>query len=183
MAELVRKQVGSEGGREGTLSAIGSVLVYLGFAGAIVLTFVGMVAKQNILGCLIGGIFLALNGVVANALLQSFAEVIRLLKKQNGMPYGGSIALVNPVYAYACSKCGKPQEHAVSRCWSCGESFGTSVPKSPAAKVAVAEGDVTLPQQKAASSEEQDRMAHKVILVFFALMALLVVVVLAIARL
>jgi hypothetical protein len=109
MAELVKMRVELRGGREGTLSTIGSVLVYLGFAVGIVLAFVGMVSGQNTAASVIGGIFLALNGVVANAILQSFAEVIRLLKKQIGMDYGGSISLAYPVYRYICSKCGRNQ--------------------------------------------------------------------------
>jgi hypothetical protein len=123
MAELVKKRVGLQGGREGTLSAIGSVLVSLSFAGGIVLAFVGMQSTRNTAAYLIGGIFLALNGVVANALLQSFAEVIRLLKKQTGMEYGGMITPVIPIYAYTCSKCGSDLESGVGRCWNCGENI------------------------------------------------------------
>ena len=156
------------------------MLVYLGFAGGIVLAVVGMVSPQNTAACMIGGIFLALNGVVANALLQSFSEVIRLLKKQNGMAYGGSISLAHPVYRYICSKCGRNQEHAVSRCWSCGESFDTTTPEGICAKIEVAGADFGLPQPKVLPQEEHDRLTDKLIVVSLALLALMIVTVLAV---
>jgi hypothetical protein len=129
MAELIKKRVAFEGGREETLSKTGSNLLFFGLAGGAISAFIGMVSGQNTAVCVIGGILIALNAIVVNALLQSFAEVIRLLKKQNGLEYGGSILPVTPFYEFACSECGSEQSDTpLEWCWKCKSTFDAETP-------------------------------------------------------
>jgi len=132
MAHLVKKQLGFRGGREGTLSLMGSLMLWLGLIGGIVTAFVGVVSRHvDTTACVISGIVIALNAIVANALLQGFAEVIRLLKKQDGMEYGGWIESAEPVHGYVCSKCGQSNDNDYLMCWNCKEIFDVEIRDNP----------------------------------------------------
>lgn len=66
-------------------------------------------------------------GAACNVVCKAQAEIIRLLKKQSGLPYGGEISSAIPVERYFCSDCGAMAEEfdgsATAKCPKCGVKF------------------------------------------------------------
>jgi hypothetical protein len=108
-ASRIRKVVGYAGGREGHLSSLGMMLRWLGIAG-FAFAVIASVADSKKDGAsvlyLAFGISGLVQGFIADRLCAGLADVIRLLKKQNGLQYGGEILTPLPVYIECCSACG-----------------------------------------------------------------------------
>ena len=127
-ASRIGKLVGYDGGREGWLSNLGRVLRWIGIA-VFVLSVIAIVSHSGkdavSLVILAFGIVGFLQGIIADVFCQGFAEVVRLLKKQNGLPYGGEILPPTPVYLESCSACGFEAEslQLPPVCAKCGANF------------------------------------------------------------
>lgn len=70
---------------------------------------------------IIGGILLLVQGFILKTLFQGCAEVIRLLKRLNGLNYSGDISGDNN--NDYCGNCGAYVSPIVKSCASCGSSF------------------------------------------------------------
>jgi hypothetical protein len=123
-----RIQVGYTGGLEDRLSSLGRVLRWIGIAGIAFSVFAAVNYSEkdgtSVLYLAVG-IIGFLQAIIADAFCQGFAEVIRLLKKQNGLPYGGEIRLPMPVYPVSCPVCGFEGEslQVLSICPNCEATF------------------------------------------------------------
>jgi hypothetical protein len=149
MAKATKKLIGYEGGREESLTALGRFFLIIGICG-FVAAFIaaGLVtrgrygdswAENGLSGAWITvGIVSLIQGIAANVFSKSFADVIRLLKKQNGLPYGGEISAATPLHQFTCSKCGSVAEMmlqggnlvAADRCQNCGVIFEPAASES-----------------------------------------------------
>ena len=70
------------------------------------------------------GIGVIAQGIIFWILFKAGAEIIRLLKKLNGLPYGGAISeTYASVTAYTCTECGAPTAPNAKYCTNCGVSF------------------------------------------------------------
>jgi len=123
------------GGKEGQMSGLAIVFLGIGILSLIAcVIFSGFVTKTSSysewganglspfwfalgLGCLIQGIFLFI-------VIGAGAEIIRLLKKQNGLNFGGKISEASPVYNFQCSECKKEIKKVLIP-----EEIGDSLPK------------------------------------------------------
>jgi hypothetical protein len=128
------------GGLEGQMDAVGAFLL--------IVSIVALIASISIAnsdlyrGTGLSSIWIALGvvalvqGIVMLIVFRAGADVIRLLKKLNGMPYGGEIAEAKPVLSsdmsqasseemkfFECSEC-KTEVPANSKtCPKCGVKF------------------------------------------------------------
>lgn len=67
---------------------------------------------------------IALQGIIFWVLLKAGAEIIRLLKKQNGLPYEGEISTVyEEAPQVTCNACGTSVSPDAKYCSSCGAEF------------------------------------------------------------
>lgn len=116
MARKIEAEQQVSGGLESTLDLAAVVMVGLGFLFAmafiLLLKFAGVVPAM---GALIASFLVWL-------LLRSLAEIIRILKKSAGLPYGGRISAARQTRVFTCSECGA-MLHSESRCDSCGEKI------------------------------------------------------------
>lgn len=140
MATVIRKVEPSSGGKEGLLTGLGIFFLIIGILGAVaqVIAAVGTENPAWLLPALASFLW----GLVVFAVLSAVGEIIRLLKKLNGLPYGGKISEPNAVYSTHCSICnsklgGEPdyaraaypseddlgQEEVLDKCPHCGEAF------------------------------------------------------------
>ena len=88
-----------EGGIEGQLDAFGKVILILSFLGAAGVVTTAIIAKKSdnrevLLPAIVLALEIGFPGVVLYLILQAAAEIIRLLKKLNGLPYAGKISEV-----------------------------------------------------------------------------------------
>ncbi|MCO4320696.1 hypothetical protein [Aliidiomarina quisquiliarum] len=51
------------------------------------------------------------------------ADILRLLKKQNGLPFGGHIPKTEPICTFTCSECSATVYESSSSCPSCKAKF------------------------------------------------------------
>jgi hypothetical protein len=112
MAQAMKKESALVGGLEGTLTSLGVVLLVIGTVGALA---AGSIAfdpyyKEHDPLWLKMWIAIAVaslvQGVIAFAFFRGMAEVIRLLKKANGLEYGGKVSVPTVEYQTVCSACG-----------------------------------------------------------------------------
>ena len=116
MAEKTLKYVDYRGGREEKITNFGILLIFLAGIGLIVCIVMAGNAtkllsfdewgKNGIDPYWIAlGIAVFLESLIVLFIFTAYAEIIRLLKKLNGLGYGGNIAgeLIN---VYYCSECG-----------------------------------------------------------------------------
>jgi hypothetical protein len=128
MAKIVRKIVGYRGGREGALVALAVCFLVLGFIAALVTIILGLAAGHVVMVLFPAAQYIFI-GIVLAVLFDAAAEVIRLLKKLNGLPYGGKISEARPTEEPACSACQMPLylegpvRQDMSECPRCGASF------------------------------------------------------------
>ncbi|MBD3652352.1 hypothetical protein [Kangiella sp.] len=111
MATKVKKTIGHKGGLENLLSGLATLFLVIGIVGAItvLLLSVDFNGRFSLLGLILGlipVIGILVHGLFLYALCSAGAEVLRLLKKQNGLPYGGNISGSDPIYEKFCSECG-----------------------------------------------------------------------------
>ncbi|QEG21491.1 hypothetical protein [Mariniblastus fucicola] len=118
MARKIESERRNAGGLEGLLDSAAIVLLAVGIIGTVAslvwLKLYGILPALSIL----------INTILVWLLLRSIAEIIRLLKKQAGLPYAGDISYPDATVAYTCSECGA-MLHSESRCDSCGANIET----------------------------------------------------------
>jgi hypothetical protein len=141
MAKLVRKETGYEGGIEDKMSTLAGIFLILNIATAVICIIVffsslGDFSKmeQYRVISIVMAIACAISGTALYIILEAGAEIVRLLKKQNGIRYSGDISQANkPIYSYACSNCGAvfgtPYINAIKQCHICKEAI--EVTKEP----------------------------------------------------
>lgn len=147
MAKATKEQIGYTGGRESALSDLGAFFLWVGIIGFIAAVISAGFATREELheswaengfsGLWITvGIVSLVQGIAANVFCKAFADILRLLKKQNGVPYGGEISTAKPLYVYTCSECGADGPPWVvdvksDKCEKCGAAFEHSPAEAP----------------------------------------------------
>lgn len=137
MATKIKEFIGYTGGTEGQLSGMARFYLYLGIVILIVCLIVsGEVTKQypqqewgeNGLSpvWVALGIIGLIQGIVLSKIIHSGAEIIRLLKKLNGLNYGGKISEAREESRLKCSKCGNTVVETDWVCYQCSEKFENS---------------------------------------------------------
>ena len=116
MAKRIERERRAAGGLEGTLDFAAIAILVIGIIGAVVtlvlLRFAGVLPAFGIL----------INAALIWLLLRSVAEIIRLLKLQADLPFGGKISNADQTIVYTCSDCGALL-HSETRCDYCGASI------------------------------------------------------------
>lgn len=117
MAKRIINQVTYYGGKESRIEGVGKFLLTIGILGLIAcIVMSGFATKEGSYDYwgenglspiwLTFGIFLLIQGIVNNTFLNAGSEVIRLLKKQNGLNYAGEISKPEEDHEFICSECG-----------------------------------------------------------------------------
>jgi hypothetical protein len=124
----VVKQTAHFGGREDTLDEVGNIVLALGILGggvAIVAAFVAFNDNETPVGVdlLCVGVIAIFVSMVNRILFRAGAEVIRLLKKMNGLKFSGEISEPKAFNVSKCSACGASVDSFSKRCHSCGLKF------------------------------------------------------------
>jgi hypothetical protein len=139
MAKRIEKVIGYSGGKEGLIAGLGTFFLTIGIIGAIAAFFTsGLVTKTewyhdwgqdglSISWVAFGSLSL-IQGIIIFILLNAGAEIIRLLKKQNGLKYGGKISEAKPILELHCSNCDSrlPPSEADIKCIKCGEELDST---------------------------------------------------------
>jgi hypothetical protein len=125
------------GGSEATLHGFGSFFYTMAFIGCVaflVLLFSTAKEVTDVFGInstiydwnfLMAAVYSLLSGLLAGAILRAGADVVRLLKKMNGIEYSGSISAAKRVESvwYKCSECGASLPYLMQRCEKCGATL------------------------------------------------------------
>jgi len=136
MAKRVEEII-AYGGKEGQMSGLGTFFLIIGILGLIASVVVsGFVTKTSsysnwgedgILSIWIAaGIVGLIQGIALFVVLNAGAEVIRLLKKLNGLKFGGEISEPDAKTHLKCSECGNfvlAIDKYDTKCRKCGEEF------------------------------------------------------------
>ena len=116
MARKIETERRTAGGLEDTLDFAAGALLIVGLicAGVTVvwMKFYGVLSAYVII----------VSAVLSWFLLKASAEIIRLLKKLNGLPFGGKISQPNQSSVYICSECNAIL-HSETKCESCGATI------------------------------------------------------------
>jgi len=103
------------------LSTVGIVSIIYGFMNEDTLLKIILIAS---------GLALIIQGIVYGILFESASEIIKLLKKINGLQYDGEISgteekeeEVQGKDGITCSKCGAEVKDSDMFCTNCGEKF------------------------------------------------------------
>jgi hypothetical protein len=119
------KQTRLSGGLEDKLESVGGIFLTLGIAGGIGAILGAIKAfndDQEVMGvellCVAAAFIFA--GVVNTNLFDAAAEVIRLLKKLNGLQYSGNITKPQSFEEHKCSGCGNLLNSTSEHCYECG---------------------------------------------------------------
>ncbi|MCO6046460.1 hypothetical protein NG895_21385 [Aeoliella sp. ICT_H6.2] len=103
MAETAKKRRAERssmhGGLEGKLDIAAWGLLVLGSAA-------GFVVLQDRERGFVNTVSIVIEAIIAWLLFRSLAEIIRLLKHQARLPYGGKVSGVTETVAWECSACG-----------------------------------------------------------------------------
>lgn len=116
------------GGIENQLDGVGIFYLIISIIGLIACIILSQdeTIKQTGLSSLWIGLAIGViaQGIIFWILFKAGAEVIRLLKKLNGLPYGG---VISETYGsgtqYTCTECGTPVAPNAKFCTNCGVSF------------------------------------------------------------
>ncbi len=121
---VLKRTVVTPGGLESLVDFTAYALLFIGIAVSFLplLTF----SLAGLFGCLLG-IFLSF---VQWLLFRSIAEILRLLKMQNGLNYRGRITTTEVTEIFACENCGMVL-HSDDRCESCGARITGTAVESP----------------------------------------------------
>lgn len=122
------KRYTDKGGLEATVSGLGTILLLLSIVGSLTVllastnAFFDDSANNGFPAVWVIVAMAALfQGIVAFVILRALAEVVRLLKKVAGVPYGGRIS--TPRSEIVCSDCHTPVEAWRSKCRNCMADF------------------------------------------------------------
>ncbi len=107
----IRKQ--TSGGSETMLDGAAITIVFLGLVLAAVSGLMFPFGGAAAVGLIL------LNTAIAYYLFRALADVIRLLKKSNGMPYSGKVASGPVIPVFKCSDCNAILRSGL-KCDSCG---------------------------------------------------------------
>jgi DNA-directed RNA polymerase subunit RPC12/RpoP len=127
------------GGIEESLENTGRTFGYLGgcaggcgLIAACVLLVIGQTTWAVV--CCIAAIVAFVQGAVLERLFKAGAEIIRLLKKFNGLKFSGQISqptgLLDDALFYVCSACGASVASAETKCARCGAEFEPGLTKA-----------------------------------------------------
>ncbi len=110
MAKLIAEFEHYAGGTEGHMSELAKVLLGFSIIGLIACVIISVSSWGDGFSVLwiAVGVACLIQGIALFIILQAGAELIRLLKKLNGLNYGGSISEPKPVCIYKCTECGVP---------------------------------------------------------------------------
>jgi DNA-directed RNA polymerase subunit RPC12/RpoP len=108
-------------GLENTLEGAGIFMAWLGLLGGIGMIWAAVSTENLILGLL--GAVAIVQGFVLCIVLEAFAEVLRLLKKSQGLPYSGYISEGGHLKDYRCSVCKHHILEDTPQCPGCGAKF------------------------------------------------------------
>jgi hypothetical protein len=130
-AKIVEKKEKTyHGGMEITLEDIGGIFLALGILGgvaAIIAAFVAFNDSETGVGVdlLCVGVALIFASFVNQTLFKAGAEVVRLLKKLNGLKFSGEITqpIASDSSSYKCSGCNASVVYWQEKCESCGARF------------------------------------------------------------
>ena len=116
------------GGIETSLEGVGTLYIVasiIALVGCIIVSQQDIFQKSGISPILIGlGIGLAIQGYIFQTLFKAAGETIRLLKRLNGLPYGGSLSQSEgDGDAFICTDCGEPLAKRDKYCSQCGATF------------------------------------------------------------
>ncbi len=116
MAHKVKSHQIAAGGLEGLFDLAAMLVVAIGVTVAVVV----LIWNPGLgIPFALGTLF---NAAIAWLLLRGFAEVIRLLKQLNGLPFDGRISGGDREEVFRCSKC-QSVLHSDVRCDGCGETI------------------------------------------------------------
>ena len=116
------KQIGS-GGLESTLAGLAALWLVFGIC-SVLIAFT-LTLTVNFLMAIIQLVSSLFTTIVVWLIIRALAELIRLGKLQNGLPYSGKISSSNAVTVYNCGKCGAAVHTNVDQCYACGAKFET----------------------------------------------------------
>jgi len=131
VARRIKKEL-YYGGIEDKLFKLGYLILFLGIMGL----FLGILCAVDVSGqspktagwssivCIVFAFISFVVGIFIFIFLQAIAEMIKLLKKENKIPYSGVISqpLKKKIFL-CCSNCGMPIKKNESICMYCGEPF------------------------------------------------------------
>ena len=115
-----------EGGTEGKLQGVGTYFLVMGIIGGVACFICATQVTSVFIGLCIGfGIGAFIQGFISYYLFRGGADIIRLLKKLNGLPYGGDIAGIRSLSTrYECAECGYILPDSEAKfCEQCGRLF------------------------------------------------------------
>jgi hypothetical protein len=123
-----RKIAPRTGGVETSLEGVGTLYMVasiIALVGCVVLSGQDSTQKLGLSPFLIGiGIAAAIQGYVFRTLFKAAGEIIRLLKRSNGLPYAGSLSQSEGEGdAFVCTDCGEPIAKRDKYCTQCGATF------------------------------------------------------------
>ena len=104
------------GGLESQLDGIAAILFWLGVIAGVVAVILSIEYDVS----LFSGVAVFLSAVVTWAILRALAELVRLQKKANGLPYAGQISEARPNIIYRCDGCNEVVHENDRVCASCG---------------------------------------------------------------
>jgi len=136
MATINKELIGYYGGKEEQMSGLATFFLVVGIIGCIACIIVaGSVTKTSSYSdwgehgvspvWVVLGLACLIHGIALFIVLRGGAEIIRLLKKQNGLQYAGKISEPFPEYVYKCPACGITVDSDAVKCFGCGEKFET----------------------------------------------------------
>ncbi|MHB8581311.1 MAG: zinc ribbon domain-containing protein [Ignavibacteriaceae bacterium] len=119
------------GGIESTLEGVGTFYLFSSVIAAIAFIFIALQDNYQKMGLtevfIIFSIAFLVNGIIFQILFKAAAEVIRLLKRLNGLPYGGLLSVTetdsendNSLF---CSECGEQVAIKDKICTQCGATL------------------------------------------------------------
>ncbi len=116
------------GGIESSLEVVGIIYIatsIIALVGCIILSQQDIFQKSGLSSLLIGfGIGVAIQGYIFQTLFKAASETIRLLKRLNGLPYGGALSQSDgDGEAFICTDCGEPLTKRDKYCSQCGATF------------------------------------------------------------
>ncbi len=134
MAKKVKEVIGYSGGKENQMSGLGIFFLIVGIIGLIACFVVsGSVTKTSSYSgwgddglspiWIAVGIVSLIEGIALFIVLTAGAEAIRLLKKLNGLTFGGEISEPTPEIGLKCSECGDSVSEYDEECNECGNKF------------------------------------------------------------
>jgi hypothetical protein len=113
-AKIIRKTFYKSGGIESRLSETGRTLFILSLISGIYCIYFGLFVGIAVMVC----------GYVNWTIFKAIAEIIRLLKKSNGLPFSGEISQSNnPYQKLFCSACEAEVPFEKSMCTKCSATF------------------------------------------------------------